>query len=82
MGILKSDGYITVEPSGQIVLTKKGYQKARDVYDRHLLISKFLHEILGVSEENTSEDACKIEHVISYETYEKLNIFVKNYLDE
>lgn len=81
MGILKNDGYITVEHDGQIVLTKKGFLKAREVYDRHLLITKFLGEILGVSEENTNEDACKIEHVISYETFEKLNIFVNNYLD-
>ena len=82
MGILKNDGYITVEHDGQIVLTKKGYLKAREVYDRHLLITRFLHDILGVSEENTNEDACKIEHVISYETYEKLNVFVKNYLED
>lgn len=82
MGILKNDGYITVEQDGQIVLTKKGYLKAREVYDRHLLITRFLHDILGVSQENTDEDACKIEHVISYETYEKLNVFVNNYLKD
>lgn len=82
MGILKNDGYITVEQDGQIVLTKKGYLKSREVYDRHLLITRFLHDILGVSQENTDEDACKIEHVISYETYEKLNVFVNNYLKD
>lgn len=80
MGILKSDGYITVEPDGQIVLTKLGSLKAREIYDRHLLITKFLRDVLGVSEKNTEEDACKIEHVISHETYEKLNVFVENYL--
>ena len=82
VGILKSGGFITVEPDGQIVLTKLGLLKAREVYDRHLLITKFLHEVLGVSEENTNEDACKIEHVISAETYEKLNVFVENYLKD
>lgn len=82
MGILKSNGFITVEPDGQIVLTKLGYLRAREVYDRHLLITKFLHEVLGVSEKNTNEDACKIEHVISYETYEKLSVFVNNYLKD
>ena len=80
MSILKADGFITVEADGQIVLTKRGYLKAREVYDRHLLITKFLHEVLGVSEEKTNEDACKIEHVISSETYEKLNVFVNDYL--
>ncbi|MBQ9376033.1 MAG: metal-dependent transcriptional regulator [Ruminococcus sp.] len=82
MGILKNDGFITVEPSGQIVLTKRGYLRAREVYDRHLLITRFLSEILGVSDKNTDEDACKIEHVISSETYEKLNIFVSDYLND
>ena len=82
MGILKYNGFITVEPDGQIVLTKLGYLRAREVYDRHLLITKFLHEVLGVSEKNTNEDACKIEHVISYETYEKLSVFVNNYLKD
>lgn len=81
MGILKSDGYITVEPDGQILLTKLGYLRAREVYDRHLLITRFLKEVLGVSDENTDVDACKIEHVISHETYEKLNAFVENYLN-
>lgn len=80
MSILKADGYITVEPDGQILLTKQGTLKAREVYDRHLLITRFLRDVLGVSDENTEEDACKIEHVISYETYEKLNVFVDNYL--
>lgn len=82
MGILKNDGFITVEADGQIVLTKRGYLRAREVYDRHLLITRFLSDILGVSDNNTNEDACKIEHVISYETYEKLNVFVDNYLKD
>ncbi|MGN0624353.1 MAG: metal-dependent transcriptional regulator [Oscillospiraceae bacterium] len=81
VGILKSDGFITVEPDGQILLTKLGYLRAREVYDRHLLITRFLKEVLGVSDENTDEDACKIEHVISHETYEKLNVFVEHYLN-
>lgn len=82
MGILKNDGFITVEESGQIVLTKRGHLRAREVYDRHLLITRFLRDVLGVSDKNTDEDACKIEHVISYETYEKLNVFVDNYLKD
>ena len=45
-------------------------------------ITRFLRDILGVSDNNTNEDACKIEHVISYETYEKLNVFVDNYLKD
>lgn len=82
MGILKESGFITVEPDGQIVLTKQGYLRAREVYDRHLLITRFLRDVLMVSEENTNVDACKIEHVISHETFEKLNVFVDSYLKD
>ncbi len=79
VGILKSGGFIEVKTDGQIILTDIGLQKAREIYDRHLLITKFLHDVLGVSDDNTEEDACKIEHVISHETYEKLNSFVEEY---
>ena len=79
VGILKSDGYITVEPNGQIVLTDSGMAKAEQVYERHLMLRKFLTDILGVSTENSEQDACRIEHILSEETYEKLKGFVENY---
>ena len=79
VGILKSDGYITVEPNGQIVLTDSGKAKAEQVYERHLMLRKFLTDILGVSTENSEQDACRIEHILSDETYEKLKDFVENY---
>lgn len=71
MGILKTNGYITVEPSGQILLTEEGRKKAESVYNRHLVITEFL-ESLGVSKENAELDACKIEHIISEETFSKI----------
>ena len=79
VGILKADGYINVEPSGQIVLTESGKLKAEQVYEKHLMLRKFLTEILGVSEEASEQDACRIEHILSDETYSKLKDFVKNY---
>lgn len=79
VGILKADGYINVEPSGQIILTESGKQKAEQVYEKHLMLRKFLTEILGVSEEISEQDACRIEHILSDETYSKLKDFVKNY---
>ncbi|MBQ5319148.1 MAG: metal-dependent transcriptional regulator [Oscillospiraceae bacterium] len=79
VGILKSDGYITVEPNGQIVLTDSGKAKAEQVYERHLMLRKFLTDILGVSSENSEQDACRMEHILSDETYEKLKCFVENY---
>lgn len=79
VGILKNDGYITVEPNGQIILTDSGMTKAEQVYERHLMLRKFLTDILGVSAENSEQDACRMEHILSNETYEKLKCFVENY---
>ena len=79
VGILKSDGYITVEPNDQIVLTDSGKAKAEQVYERHLMLRKFLTDILGVSADNSEQDACRIEHILSEETYEKLKSFVESY---
>ena len=80
VGILKDNGLITVEPDGQLVLTETGLKRANEVYDKHKLLTKFLNKVLGVSEENSAEDACRIEHVISEETFEKLGEFVEKYL--
>lgn len=79
VSILKSDGYINVEKNGQIVLTESGRLKAEQVYDRHLMLRRFLSEILGVSAENSEQDACRIEHILSEETYSKLKKFIENY---
>ncbi len=75
VGILKANGYIEVKKDGSLVLTDSGRAVAMKIYERHNVISSFL-EKLGVSPEAASADACKIEHVISDETFEK----IKNYL--
>lgn len=82
MGILRSYGYIEVEPGGQIILTESGRDKAESVYARHLLLRKFLTETLGVSAENAEEDACRIEHILSEETYTKLKSFIEKMENE
>lgn len=76
MGILKNDGYITVERGGQIMLTAEGKSKAEEVYGRHVMLYEFLNKILGVSEENAERDACRIEHILSEETCQKLKAFI------
>ena len=67
---LSSKGYIQMDESRLITLTEKGRQVAEQIYERHQLISEFL-EILGVDSQTAAEDACKIEHVLSKETFEK-----------
>lgn len=76
VGILKNDGYITVERGGQIMLTADGKAKAEEVYGRHVMLYEFLNKILGVSEENAERDACRIEHILSEETCSKLKAFI------
>lgn len=78
MSILKKAGYITMDKTNLIYLTELGRQKAESVYSRHCLISRFLVDILGTSKEVAANDACRIEHIISEETVEKM----KQYLIE
>ena len=68
---LRLGGFITVDEKGDISLTQKGQQIASSVYERHVVISKLLID-LGVSEKVAKEDACKIEHIISEESFQKI----------
>lgn len=65
---LKENGYINMESNGPITLTTPGLEIAKRTYERHKALVDFL-EVLGVEEELAEEDACKIEHVISNDTY-------------
>lgn len=69
MSILKCDNYIIMNPDGSIVLTKEGQNKAAAVYDRHVTLTQFITNILGVDEKIAEKDACRIEHIISPETF-------------
>ena len=68
---LRENGYISVDKEGFITLLEKGKQIAETIYERHTLISDWLIH-LGVSPETAAEDACRIEHVISSESFEAL----------
>ena len=68
----RENGLITVDSDGNISLTEKGLEIAKQTYERHMLLTELLVSI-GVSEEIAREDACKIEHHISLETFEKLS---------
>lgn len=79
MGILRKGEYIVMEPDGAINLTDKGREIAMKIYERHTLLTKFLHHI-GVSEETAAADACKIEHAISDESFDALKAYAANIL--
>lgn len=76
VGLLKQGGYVVVDSDGFITLTDTGLAVAKKIFERHTVVSQLLIR-LGVSEETAVEDACKIEHVISDETF----LAVKKYLD-
>ena len=71
LGLLKAGEYVTVEKDGAIRLTEIGREVAETIYERHDLITRWLR-LMGVSPETAVEDACKIEHVISAESFEAL----------
>lgn len=77
VGILKSEKYISVDNDGYITLTKTGAEVAERIYERHTILTK-LFTALGVDEKTASEDACRIEHVISDKTF----LAVKNHFEE
>lgn len=73
MKILKNGGYITVEDNGLIRLTEAGSEIAERTYEKHKVLTRWL-EFLGVDSKTAAEDACKIEHVISKESFDKLKL--------
>ncbi len=75
VGILKANGCIEVNRDGFITLTDEGLSIANKIYQRHTLLSKLLTH-LGVSPETASEDACKMEHAISDESFDAIKKFV------
>ncbi len=77
VALLKDNGYISFDPNGMILLTDTGKAVAEKIYDRHTVLTKYFIAI-GVSEDVASKDACKIEHIISDETF---NILKKRLKD-
>ena len=68
---LREDGYIAFDPAGMIVLLEPGLVIAERIYERHKLLTKLLID-LGVSPETAKDDACKIEHDLSVESFEAI----------
>ena len=68
---LRENGYITMDKEGLITLTDKGMEVATRIYERHKTLTLYFM-FLGVDEETAREDACKVEHDLSQQTYEAL----------
>mgnify|MGYP000855896602 FL=1 len=78
VGILKDDDFISVDADGFIELTEKGQKKAQDVYEKHKVLTKFFMDVIKIDPETAEEDACRIEHIISDETFQG----IKKYLND
>lgn len=73
---LRENGYITMEQNGKITLTNKGLEIAQKVYERHQVLTEFL-TALQVSEKNAAADACRMEHILSDESFEAIRKLLK-----
>ena len=76
VNILKNGGYITVDKDGFLSLTEEGTAVSEKIYARHTLLENFFMR-LGVDPKTAEEDACKIEHAISDETFDAIRKFTE-----
>ena len=77
VGLLKSSGYLLMDKEGYLTLTDTGLAIATKIYERHIFLSEFLVK-LGVDKDVAAADACKIEHVISEESFEAIKKHLKD----
>jgi DtxR family Mn-dependent transcriptional regulator len=75
---LEARNMVVHEKYGYIELTPQGEEAAEKIYERHQTIHAFLRDFLKVTDEVAEDDACKIEHHLSPETFDKLKLYMKN----
>ncbi len=76
MGLLRSGGYVNMDENGYLTLTEAGAELAGKIYERHRVLTRIL-TLLGVDEKVAAEDACKMEHDISDESFAALKHHVE-----
>ena len=79
MGLLRTKGYIEIGEHGAILLTKSGRETAEGIYERHRYLTLFLQQTLEIPKEQAEADACRIEHIISNETFAKIHQWVEDH---
>lgn len=78
VGLLKKNGYITIDKDGYITLTDVGKKAAENIFERHTVLTQVLIS-LGIDKEIASEDACKMEHVISEKSFNAMKKHIEFY---
>lgn len=76
MRLLRESGHVQMNEDGNLELTPEGECKAKAVYERHRFISKYLEDTLALDAKIAEKDACRIEHIISPETFARIKAFV------
>jgi DtxR family Mn-dependent transcriptional regulator len=74
---LEEQGLLEHERYRSVALTKKGVDRAAEIRGRHFFLTTFLHDVVGVDEDTAEKDACKMEHILSEETLQKMNLLVQ-----
>lgn len=77
--VLKEAGMVSQEPYGNIHLTEEGRSRAKAVYKRHATLQKFLADVLNVEPDIAEKDACRMEHIISEETFQSIRKMLKEF---
>jgi len=75
---LRESKIINVRHDGEIVFTSKGKKVAEAIYEKHLVLSKFLKMVANIDEKTAREDACRMEHCVSDSTYDGIKKYVEN----
>jgi len=78
---LSASGLVNYDPYSYVTLTKAGEDIGRSVEARHRFLARFLEKVLGVDAQRADQNACRIEHVLDSEVYDRLTAFAR-YLDE
>ncbi len=73
---LRENGYVSMDPSGEITLLEPGREIAERIYERHKVLTS-LFEYIGVDHDTAAKDACKVEHDLSPETFQALKTYYK-----
>ena len=82
VSILKENGLITMDEDGSLNLTAEGTKTAKAVYAKHTNLTRFLMLTAGVNEKVAEADACRIEHIISPETFKGIKKYLKEHEDK
>ena len=80
IGLLKRSGLVQTDEDGYLKLTKEGEAQAKGIYERHTVLTKLLIT-LGVDEKTAADDACRIEHYISEQTFDAIKAHMERYGD-